>query len=87
MTAMLQRSVFPLFLSRHLLVLCLLCAPVAAAELGVLAPLIVDGQPLMKRDAKNREVPVVTRDGLFRILTTLSRAPEWVSLPNKGSLR
>ncbi|HKR37323.1 MAG TPA: helix-hairpin-helix domain-containing protein [Steroidobacteraceae bacterium] len=44
------------------LALCLVCSPlVAAAELGVLAPVIVDGQPLMKRDAKNRELPVVTR--------------------------
>lgn len=44
------------------LALCLICSPlVAAAELGVLAPVIVDGQPMMKRDAKNREVPVVTR--------------------------
>ncbi|HEV8333762.1 MAG TPA: helix-hairpin-helix domain-containing protein [Steroidobacteraceae bacterium] len=46
---------------RHLVLLLFLCAPAAAAQLGVLAPVIVDGQPLMKRDAKKREVPVVTR--------------------------
>jgi DNA uptake protein ComE-like DNA-binding protein len=32
-----------------------------AAELGVLAPVMVDGEPLMKRDAHDRAVPVVTR--------------------------
>ena len=59
---MLLRSVFPVFLSRHLvLLLCLVCTPIGAAELGVLAPVVVDGQPLMNRDAKKREVPVVTR--------------------------
>ena len=36
-------------------------APLGAAELGVLAPVIVDGQPLMKRDGRNRAAPVVTR--------------------------
>jgi DNA uptake protein ComE-like DNA-binding protein len=36
-------------------------APLVAAELGVLAPVMVDGQPLMKRDGQNRSVPVVTR--------------------------
>lgn len=35
--------------------------PLLAAELGVLAPVVVDGQPLMKRDGRNRAVPVVTR--------------------------
>ncbi|HKS57111.1 MAG TPA: hypothetical protein VJS12_17575 [Steroidobacteraceae bacterium] len=61
-TTMVQCSVFALFLSRHLVLLLLvLCAPAAAAELGVLAPVIVDGQPLMKVDSKNRQVPVVTR--------------------------
>ncbi|HEY7638131.1 MAG TPA: helix-hairpin-helix domain-containing protein [Steroidobacteraceae bacterium] len=62
---MLQRSVSLVFLSRHRLllplVLCLVCAPVLAAGLGVLAPVVVDGQPLMKRDPRDREVPVVTR--------------------------
>jgi hypothetical protein len=44
------------------LVLCLACpALLAATELGVLAPVVVDGQPVLKRDPKNREVPVVTR--------------------------
>src|SRR4030095_276378 len=43
-------------------VLCVLVAPVlAAAELGVLAPVMVDGEPLMKRDAHDRPAPVVTR--------------------------
>ncbi|HKU17295.1 MAG TPA: hypothetical protein VJQ52_23075 [Steroidobacteraceae bacterium] len=42
--------------------LCLLFAQVAAsAELGVLAPVMVGGQPLVKRDPKNHEAPVVTR--------------------------
>lgn len=36
-------------------------APVGAAELGVVAPVVVDGRPLMKRDGQNRSVPVVTR--------------------------
>ena len=58
---MLQRLVSPLFFSRHLILLLVLCAPAAAAELGVLAPVILDGQPLMKVDSKNRKVPVVTR--------------------------
>jgi len=41
---------------------CLFVAPVVAgAELGVLAPVMVDGEPLMKRDAHDRSVPVVTR--------------------------
>src|SRR5678815_70704 len=41
---------------------CLLIAPVvAAAELGVLSPVLVDGESLMKRDAHDRSVPVVTR--------------------------
>ena len=45
-----------------LLILCLLIAPaLAAAELGVIAPVMVDGQPLMKRDPRDRMVPVVTR--------------------------
>src|SRR5262245_38833612 len=35
--------------------------PPMAAELGVLAPVVVDGQPLMKRDSKNHAAPVVTR--------------------------
>jgi DNA uptake protein ComE-like DNA-binding protein len=39
----------------------LFCVPVVAAELGVLAPVIVDGQPLLKRDPKNHDAPVVTR--------------------------
>jgi hypothetical protein len=59
---MLQRSVSPVFFSRHLiLLLFVLCAPAAAAELGVLAPVMVDGVPLMKVDPKNHGVPVVTR--------------------------
>ena len=41
--------------------LCAVCTPLMAAELGVLAPVMVDGQPLMKRDSHNRSVPVVTR--------------------------
>jgi hypothetical protein len=61
-TAMVQCSVSDVFLSRHLIVVLLVCcAPAAAAELGVLAPVIVDGQPLMKADSTNRHVPVVTR--------------------------
>ena len=43
-------------------VLCVLCAPAGvAAELGVLAPVMVDDEPLMKRDAHDRPAPVVTR--------------------------
>ena len=48
-------------LAAHLVLLLVLCAPAAAAELGVLAPVIVDGAPLTKRDSKDREVPIVTR--------------------------
>jgi hypothetical protein len=61
---MLQRSVSPVFFSRHrilVVLLFVLCAPAAAAELGVLAPVIVDGAPLLKVDSKKRGVPVVTR--------------------------
>ena len=43
------------------LTLCLVCAQCVAAELGVLAPVVVDGQPLMKRDSKDHAAPVVTR--------------------------
>jgi len=60
-SSLLRRSVSPCFLSRHLFALLLVCVSATAAELGVLAPVIVDGEPLMKRDAHDRAVPVVTR--------------------------
>ena len=56
-----QKSGTTRMLQRLAMLLFVLCAPAAAAELGVLAPVIVDGQPLTKVDSKNREVPVVTR--------------------------
>ena len=44
------------------LILCALCtSAAAAAELGVLAPVMVDDEPLMKRDAHDHPAPVVTR--------------------------
>jgi hypothetical protein len=48
-------------MQRWVLALCLFCSPVVAAELGVLAPVMVDGQPLMKPDPRDRPAPVVTR--------------------------
>ena len=44
------------------LILCALCtSAAAAAELGVLAPVMVDDELLMKRDAHDHPAPVVMR--------------------------